>query len=113
MSSAPSSSSFNTPLDRATVEQVNRLLAQTGERARLKDILRSKLIECGWSDRVQAECYSKCRPYWCFNAHPFINQSINQPLTHLLDEIKSRGVDKISPQDLFESMSNKAKSKQA
>lgn len=46
-------------MDRATVDQVNRLLAQTGERERLKDMLRAKLMECGWSDRVQSECYSK------------------------------------------------------
>ena len=55
------SSSFNAPLDRSTIDQVNRILAQTGERARLKDILRAKLVECGWSDRIQNECYSKLR----------------------------------------------------
>lgn len=48
-----------TPLDRSTVDQINRLLAQTGERERLKDMLRSKLVECGWTDRVQTECFSK------------------------------------------------------
>lgn len=52
------STPFNSPLDRTTVEQVNKLLAQTGERARLKDILRAKLVECGWADRIQNECFS-------------------------------------------------------
>jgi hypothetical protein len=60
-------SSFNAAaaaLDRSTIDQVNRLLAQTGERARLKDILRAKLVECGWSDRIQNECYSKFVVAW-------------------------------------------------
>ena len=48
-----------TPIDKNTIDQINRLLAQTGERERLKDMLRSKLVECGWSDRVQSECFSK------------------------------------------------------
>ena len=47
------------PIDKSTIDQVNRLLAQTGERERLKDMLRSKLVECGWTDRVQTECFSK------------------------------------------------------
>lgn len=46
------------PIDKSTIDQVNRLLAQTGERERLKDMLRSKLVECGWTDRVQTECFS-------------------------------------------------------
>jgi len=48
-----------TPIDKNTIDQINRLLAQTGERERLKDMLRSKLVECGWNDRVQSECFSK------------------------------------------------------
>lgn len=47
------------PIDKSTVDQINRLLAQTGERERLKEMLRSKLTECGWTDRVQSECFSK------------------------------------------------------
>jgi hypothetical protein len=47
-----------TPLDKSTIDQVNRLLAQTGERERLKDMLRSKLVECGWTERVQNDCFS-------------------------------------------------------
>lgn len=46
------------PIDKSTIDQINRLLAQTGERERLKDMLRSKLVECGWTDRVQTECFS-------------------------------------------------------
>lgn len=85
------------PIDKSTIDQVNRLLAQTGERERLKDMLRSKLVECGWTDRVQTECFSnKIILYLSF-------------LIFYLDEIKSKGVDKISPQELYENMSIKAK----
>lgn len=51
------------PIDKSTIDQVNRLLAQTGERERLKDMLRSKLVECGWTDRVQTECFSITKKY--------------------------------------------------
>lgn len=50
--------SQNPTIDKSTIDQVNRLLAQTGERERLKDMLRTKLVECGWTDRVQNECFS-------------------------------------------------------
>lgn len=56
-----------TPIDKNTIDQINRLLAQTGERERLKDMLRSKLVECGWNDRVQSECFSKPEVAILFN----------------------------------------------
>ncbi|XP_059612880.1 enhancer of yellow 2 transcription factor [Phlebotomus argentipes] len=28
----------------------------TGDRARLKDLLRNRLIECGWTDQVRLNC---------------------------------------------------------
>lgn len=89
------------PIDKSTIDQVNRLLAQTGERERLKDMLRSKLVECGWTDRVQTECFSKPTN----NFYP----SLNALPSFFSDEIKSKGVDKISPQELYENMSIKAK----
>jgi hypothetical protein len=61
MNSNPSATVAAEPLphfDKATVDTVNRLLAQTGERERLKEMLRVKLIECGWSDRIHSECIS-------------------------------------------------------
>ncbi|TNN46160.1 Transcription and mRNA export factor ENY2-2 [Liparis tanakae] len=35
---------------------VNQKLTETGERERLKELLRAKLAECGWEDQVKARC---------------------------------------------------------
>ncbi|NXJ08413.1 ENY2 factor, partial [Alectura lathami] len=35
---------------------INQKLIETGERERLKDLLRAKLIECGWKDQLKAHC---------------------------------------------------------
>lgn len=90
-----------TPLDKSTIDQVNRLLAQTGERERLKDMLRSKLVECGWTERVQNDCFSN----YLFH----LKNSFSFFFYQFLDEIKSKGVDKVSPQELYENISAKAK----
>uniref|UniRef100_A0A2I3GEA4 ENY2 transcription and export complex 2 subunit n=1 Tax=Nomascus leucogenys TaxID=61853 RepID=A0A2I3GEA4_NOMLE len=33
---------------------INQKLIETGERERLKELLRAKLIECGWKDQLKA-----------------------------------------------------------
>uniref|UniRef100_A0A803SLN4 ENY2 factor n=1 Tax=Anolis carolinensis TaxID=28377 RepID=A0A803SLN4_ANOCA len=33
---------------------INQKLIETGERERLKELLRSKLNECGWKDQLKA-----------------------------------------------------------
>ncbi|XP_078687932.1 transcription and mRNA export factor ENY2 [Branchiostoma floridae x Branchiostoma belcheri] len=35
---------------------INQKLVETGERERLKEVLRTKLIECGWRDQLKAHC---------------------------------------------------------
>nr|XP_011721372.1 transcription and mRNA export factor ENY2 [Macaca nemestrina] len=35
---------------------INQKLIETGERERLKELLRAKLIECGWKDQLKAHC---------------------------------------------------------
>lgn len=35
---------------------VNQKLIETGERERLKEVLRTRLIECGWRDQLKAYC---------------------------------------------------------
>uniref|UniRef100_A0A8D2MNV8 Uncharacterized protein n=1 Tax=Zonotrichia albicollis TaxID=44394 RepID=A0A8D2MNV8_ZONAL len=32
---------------------INQKLIETGERERLKELLRAKLIECGWKDQLK------------------------------------------------------------
>ncbi|XP_076325354.1 transcription and mRNA export factor ENY2-like isoform X3 [Tachypleus tridentatus] len=35
---------------------VNQKLIETGERERLRELLRTRLIECGWKDQMKAYC---------------------------------------------------------
>lgn len=35
---------------------INQKLVETGESERLKEILRTRLIECGWRDQLKAHC---------------------------------------------------------
>eukprot|EP00163_Fabomonas_tropica_P001117 TRINITY_DN1084_c0_g1_i2.p2 TRINITY_DN1084_c0_g1~~TRINITY_DN1084_c0_g1_i2.p2 ORF type:complete len:106 (+),score=18.13 TRINITY_DN1084_c0_g1_i2:190-507(+) len=35
---------------------INQKLIETGEKERLKDMLRAKLVECGWRDDLKAHC---------------------------------------------------------
>merc|ERR1711894_117126 len=35
---------------------VNQKLIETGERERLKELLRTRLVECGWRDELKAKC---------------------------------------------------------
>eukprot|EP00455_Lapot_gusevi_P014567 TRINITY_DN1728_c0_g2_i1.p1 TRINITY_DN1728_c0_g2~~TRINITY_DN1728_c0_g2_i1.p1 ORF type:complete len:103 (-),score=20.60 TRINITY_DN1728_c0_g2_i1:98-406(-) len=35
---------------------INQKLVETGEKERLKDYLRARLIECGWRDQLKAHC---------------------------------------------------------
>ncbi|XP_046385013.1 transcription and mRNA export factor ENY2 [Ischnura elegans] len=35
---------------------INQKLIETGEKERLKDLLRTRLIECGWRDQVKMHC---------------------------------------------------------
>ncbi|BHF67748.1 Transcription and mRNA export factor eny2 [Sparganum proliferum] len=35
---------------------INEKLTRTGERERLKDLLKTRLFECGWRDELKAYC---------------------------------------------------------
>ncbi|XP_014784021.1 transcription and mRNA export factor ENY2 [Octopus bimaculoides] len=35
---------------------INQQLMESGERERLKELLRTRLIECGWRDQLKAHC---------------------------------------------------------
>ncbi|XP_037499034.1 transcription and mRNA export factor ENY2 isoform X1 [Rhipicephalus sanguineus] len=35
---------------------INQRLIESGERDRLKELLRTRLIECGWKDQLKAYC---------------------------------------------------------
>merc|ERR1712193_5345 len=36
--------------------QINQRLVETGERERLKELLRTQLAECGWRDQLKQHC---------------------------------------------------------
>lgn len=36
--------------------KINQKLVETGERERLKELLRTRLIECGWRDELKQYC---------------------------------------------------------
>ena len=35
---------------------INQKLVESGEKERLKELLRAKLVECGWRDELKAYC---------------------------------------------------------
>ncbi|XP_052781374.1 transcription and mRNA export factor ENY2 [Mya arenaria] len=35
---------------------INSKLVETGERERLKELLRTRLVECGWRDQLKQHC---------------------------------------------------------
>ncbi|CAN0272412.1 unnamed protein product [Lampetra fluviatilis] len=35
---------------------INQKLIETGERERLKELLKTRLMECGWKDQLRAHC---------------------------------------------------------
>ncbi|XP_060568179.1 transcription and mRNA export factor ENY2 [Ruditapes philippinarum] len=35
---------------------INQKLVETGERERLKELLRTRLVECGWRDQLKQYC---------------------------------------------------------
>ena len=37
-------------------EGINAKLVQSGERERLKQLLRERLVECGWRDELKEQC---------------------------------------------------------
>jgi len=37
-------------------QQITRKLVETGEREKLKELLRFKLVECGWRDQLKQNC---------------------------------------------------------
>ena len=67
--------------DEASRDALLRFLEQNGEIDRLKDLLRSRLIESGWRDEMKAACQSYIR-----------SRGIDQvTLDELVAEITPRG----------------------
>ena len=61
---------------------VNQRLIESGERERLKELLRNRLVECGWRDQVK---------------------------THCKDIVKQRGLENVTVDDLVTEVTPKAR----
>ena len=61
---------------------INQKLTETGEKERLKEVLRQKLVESGWRDEMKAYCK---------------------------EVIKNKGIDQITVEDLVEEITPKGR----
>ncbi|KAL6067996.1 Transcription and mRNA export factor eny2 [Balamuthia mandrillaris] len=48
---------------------INQKLIESGEKERLKDMLRSKLVECGWRDEMKVHCKEIIKQKGVENVH--------------------------------------------
>jgi len=62
---------------------INQKLLESGEKERLKDLLRTKLVECGWRDEMK---------------------------THCREIIKDRGLDKVTVEELVAEITPRGRS---
>ncbi len=51
--------------DEAVKASVLQKLVETGEKDRLKDMLREKLVQCGWRDELKEHCREIIRKKVC------------------------------------------------
>ena len=70
---------------------IEKKLEESGEKQRLEEYLRQKLIECGWKDELKKYCLGKLR----------ITISL---INTLIDLIRSKGLEKINLDDLVEEL---------
>ncbi len=54
--------------DEAVKASVLQKLVETGEKDRLKDMLREKLVQCGWRDELKEHCREIIRKKVCVRA---------------------------------------------
>jgi enhancer of yellow 2 transcription factor len=67
---------------------IEKKLEESGEKARLEEYLRQKLIECGWKDELKKYCLGKLCTLF----------------SNYADLIRSKGLEKINLDDLVEEL---------
>ena len=72
---------------------INQKLTESGEKERLKELLRTRLIECGWRDELKT--FSKG-----YNHQQFFVFILNKFHFLILEVIKSKGLEKITVDEL-------------
>jgi len=78
---------------------IERKLEETGEKARLEEYLRQRLIESGWRDDLKRHCLGKLSPFW-FS----IKLTSFLTLFVLLEIIRAKGLERINLEDLVEEL---------
>lgn len=79
---------------------IERKLEETGEKARLEEFLRQRLIESGWRDDLKRHCLGKLQ-------QPI--DSLDFKLTHFdfvcaTEIIRAKGLERINLEDLVEEL---------
>ncbi|KAF4030021.1 Transcription factor e(y)2 [Phytophthora infestans] len=69
-------------LDEEAKARISERLVQSGEKERLKELLRHKLVECGWRDEMKLHCK---------------------------DVIRNKGIDQVTVEDLIEEITPKGR----
>ena len=77
---------------------IERRLEESGEKARLEEYLKQRLVECGWKENLKKHCLGKC-----------CKLSLN-PRSHLTEIIKAKGLERINLEDLVEELLPKGRS---
>lgn len=75
---------------------IEKKLEESGEKARLEEYLRQKLIECGWKDELKKYCLGML-------SFSIFSWALNK-FFNVLDLIRSKGLEKINLDDLVEEL---------
>jgi enhancer of yellow 2 transcription factor len=87
--------------------RLNELLVKSGEKERLMELLRTRLIECGWRDEMKQFCKRKLLCFLLpsvlvaiyFNAHLY-SILVFVVLSQCTEIIKRKSLDKITVEEL-------------
>ena len=80
---------------------IEKKLEETGEKARLEEYLRARLIECGWKEDLKKHCLGKFDLVYSYT-------DLNCFLS--IEIIRQKGLEKINLEDLVEELLPKGRS---
>ena len=73
---------------------IEKKLEESGEKARLEEYLRTKLVECGWKDELKKFCLGK-----------LVSLFRHESLTlYKIELIRTKGLEKINLEDLVDEL---------
>ena len=83
---------------------IERKLEETGEKARLEEFLRQRLIESGWRDDLKRHCLGKSK------TQPVYSNSSSLIRLNVTEIIRAKGLERINLEDLVEELLPKGRS---